>query len=252
MSTSFLAPLRHLAGGRLALALSLALALPAQAAVLISQVYGGGGNAGAPYTNDFVELCNNGPSAVSLSGWSIQYASSAGTSWSNTTPLTGSIPAGGFLLIQLASGGANGVALPAPDVTGGINMSASAGKMALFNTTTVFTGGACPVGNAALQDIVGYGTATNCFQGAGPAPQLSNLLAAKRASCSTTLNNNADFTAVAPDPRNSGGGGGGGPGIPVAAAIHAIQGSGATSPLVGQPVVTSGVVTHLAQGGFYI
>ena len=39
----------------------MATAAPANAAVMISQVYGGGGNSGAPLTNDFVELHNSGP-----------------------------------------------------------------------------------------------------------------------------------------------------------------------------------------------
>jgi hypothetical protein len=54
------------------------LAAPAQAAstdVVVTEVYGGGGNSGAPYTNDFVELTNNGSAAIDVSGWSVQYAS---------------------------------------------------------------------------------------------------------------------------------------------------------------------------------
>src|SRR5262249_37571702 len=54
--------------------------------LVISQVYGGGGNAGAIYKNDFVEICNRGTTTVDLFGWSIQQASSTGTSWS-VTPL---------------------------------------------------------------------------------------------------------------------------------------------------------------------
>ena len=42
--------------------------------VVISQVYGGGGNAGATYTNDFIELYNQTGTAVDLTGWSVQYA----------------------------------------------------------------------------------------------------------------------------------------------------------------------------------
>lgn len=34
--------------------------------IVISQVYGGGGNAGAPYMNDFVELFNRGTTTVSF------------------------------------------------------------------------------------------------------------------------------------------------------------------------------------------
>ena len=59
------------------------LALSSPAAVspdlVISQVYGGGGNTGAPFTNDFVELFNRGSAPASLSGMSIQYTSAAGT-----------------------------------------------------------------------------------------------------------------------------------------------------------------------------
>jgi predicted extracellular nuclease len=46
--------------------------------VVISQVYGGGGNAGAPYKNDFIELHNRSNATVSLAGWSVQYAATGG------------------------------------------------------------------------------------------------------------------------------------------------------------------------------
>ena len=46
--------------------------------VVISQVYGGGGNAGATYTHDFIELYNRGSSTVAIDGWSVQYASATG------------------------------------------------------------------------------------------------------------------------------------------------------------------------------
>src|SRR3954451_3655448 len=63
--------------------------------VVLSEVYGGGGNTGAPYQNDFIEVYNHGTSALSLAGWSVQYASSTGTSW-QLTKLTGTVAAGGF------------------------------------------------------------------------------------------------------------------------------------------------------------
>ena len=69
----------------------------------ISQVYGGGGNAGATFTNDFIELYNYGTTDVSVSGWSVQYASATGTAWQVTT-LTGTIQAGHYYLIQEAAG----------------------------------------------------------------------------------------------------------------------------------------------------
>src|SRR5262245_44639100 len=67
--------------------------------VVISQVYGGGGNSGAQYANDFIELYNRGASAVSVSGWTVQYASAAGSTWSRTT-LSGSIAPGRYYLVR--------------------------------------------------------------------------------------------------------------------------------------------------------
>ena len=90
----------------LCLAASLSLASLAQNAVaastsvVISQIYGGGGNTGAPYKNDFIEIHNISSTPVSVSGWSVQYASATGTSW-QVTPLTATtIPAGGYYLVQ--------------------------------------------------------------------------------------------------------------------------------------------------------
>ena len=68
--------------------------------VVISQIYGGGGNSGATYKNDFIELHNTGPAPVNITGWSVQYASSTGNSWTNKTNLTGIIQPGAYFLIQ--------------------------------------------------------------------------------------------------------------------------------------------------------
>src|SRR5262245_27959505 len=52
---------------------SIAVMAPAASAasssVVISQVYTGGGNTGAPFLNDFVELHNNGSTTVDVTGW---------------------------------------------------------------------------------------------------------------------------------------------------------------------------------------
>jgi hypothetical protein len=64
--------------------------------LVISQIYGGGGNSGASYRNDYVELFNPGSFAASVSGWSVQYASSSGTSW-QVGNLSGAIPGGRLL-----------------------------------------------------------------------------------------------------------------------------------------------------------
>src|SRR4051794_14204193 len=69
----------------------------------ISQVYGGGGNSGAPYRNDYVELFNPSTTTVSLAGWSLQYASAAGPgdfggTSAELTELFGSLAPGQYLL----------------------------------------------------------------------------------------------------------------------------------------------------------
>ena len=185
--------------------------------VVISQVYGGGGNAGATYTHDFVELFNRGTTSVSLAGWSVQYTSATGTGnfGANSGQLT-ELPAvtlapGQFLLVQEATNAAVGAALPTPDVTDAtpINMSGTAGKVALVSTTASLgcNGGSTPCSAGQLAqiiDLIGYGNA-NFFEGAGAAPTLSNTTAALRNGngCIETDNNAADFAAAGPQPRNT-------------------------------------------------
>jgi predicted extracellular nuclease len=218
--------IRHiarLAAGLLLLALVLTLGPlaegPVHAAspnVVISQVYGGGGNSGAPYRNDFIELFNRGTTTVSLSGMSVQYASATGTGNFGGNPIvlpSGSLAPGQYYLVQEASGGTNGALLPTPDAMGSANMSASAGKVALVNSTSglACNGGSTPCSPAQLAlivDLVGYGTGSsgaNFFEGAGQAPTLSNTTADFRASngCQDIDDNSADFSTGAPAPRNT-------------------------------------------------
>src|SRR5438034_3289085 len=144
--------------------------------VVISQVYGGGGNSGATLKNDFIELYNTGAVAVDVSTWSVQYAAAAGTSWQKTN-LSGSIAPGRFYLVQEAAGTGGATNLPIADATGTIAMSATAGKVALVNNQTMIGAIACPTG-ATIIDFVGYGPTANCFEGAGPTAILSNTTAA--------------------------------------------------------------------------
>ena len=93
--------------------------------VVISQVYGGGGNAGATLRNDYIELFNRSASPVSLAGWSVQYASSAGSTW-QVTNLSGTLAPGQYYLVQEAAGAA-GVALPTPDLVDPTPIAMAAG-----------------------------------------------------------------------------------------------------------------------------
>jgi hypothetical protein len=181
-------------------------AIGAGAGLVISQVYGSGGNAGAAYANDFVEVFNPGTSTVDLTGWTVQYATSAGSSW-QATPLAGSVAAGRYYLVQLASTAAVGAPLPAPDATGTTNLAASGGKVALVRDATALscgaTAGSCS-GVASVADLVGYGSATD-FEGTAAAGALSSTTAAlrDRGGCTDSNDNASDFAVAAPAPRNS-------------------------------------------------
>jgi predicted extracellular nuclease len=218
--------------------------------LVIGQVYGGGGNTGAPYANDFVELRNPGAAAVDVTGWTVQYASAAGSTW-QVTVLSGSVPAGGAYLVAEAAGtGGAGAPLPAPDVTGSIPMSATSGKVALVTSSTPL---ACATGCtavAAVRDLVGYGTASD-YEGA-PVPALSNTTAAIRTAGPDTDVNSADFTVGAPAPRGGGGGGEPDPGE-TGLRIHDLQGAAHRSPKEGARVAAvPGVVTAVSRTGFWL
>lgn len=169
--------------------------------VVISQVYGGGGNMGATLTNDFIELFNRGNTPVSLNGWAVQYASSAGTTWAVTSLTNVTLQPGQYYLIQEAAGTGGTTPLPLPDATGATAMSATTAKVALTSSTVPLSG-TCPSGGT-IVDLIGYGGAS-CFEGTAT-PALTNTTAALRgnAGCNETDNNSVDFATGAPDPRNT-------------------------------------------------
>lgn len=175
-------------------------------ALVVAQLYAAGGNSGAPYANDFVELLNRSSSPVDLGGWTLQYASATGTSW-QSTPLAGTIAAGGHYLVQLASTAAVGAALPAPDATGTTNLAVSGGKVALVRDATALTcggsAGSCSA-VASVADLVGYGGATD-YEGTGPAaaPTATTALVRAGGGCTDADDNALDFSAAAPAPSNS-------------------------------------------------
>jgi predicted extracellular nuclease len=223
-------------------------AAAASADVVITEVYGGGGNSGAPYTNDFIELTNNSSAPVDVSGWSVQYASSTGTTW-QVTKLTGSIAPGAAYLVQEGAGAGNGAPMPTPDVSGTIAMSASAGKVALVTTQTALACGSACHADPSVRDYVGFGTAANDSETA-PTPTLSNTTSAARIDpTKDTDNNGADFAVGNPSP-----------GTltstptepPVDAKIHDIQGAAHLSPLNGKVAQNvTGVVTAKTTNGFW-
>src|SRR3989442_9632221 len=135
---------------------------------------------------------------ASLSGWSVQYSSAAGTgAWQVTLLTSVTLQPGQYYLVQEAAGTGGTANLPTPDATGSIAMAAGAGKVALVNNTIALSG-ACPA-VASIIDLVGYG-APNCSE-ASPTPPLTNTTAPLRNpnGASDTANNLPDFT-VGPRP----------------------------------------------------
>jgi hypothetical protein len=227
---------------------ALAAASSAQAvspSVLVNEVYGGGGNSGATWRSDFVELANPTSTAVDVTGWTVRYFSAAGTTPSGTpTVLSGSIAPLHTFLVQESTGAGGTTDLPTPDATGTLTMSASSGRIELLDAA------------GTLVDQVGYGSSST-FEGTGAAPSLSNTTSDSRISpCVDTDNNSADFAAGQPSPQSSSA-------APFECAvtppvsepetIHQIQGAAHLSPFAGQPVNgVVGVVTAEVSGGFWM
>ena len=195
----------------LALSASLLLAGSVPAAVpngpspdlVISEVYGAGGNSGSDYPADYVELFNRGTTTVSLAGKSLQYTSATGTGvFGSITILSGTIEPGQYVLVQAGPGPVS------PDITLVASMGATAGKVVLANGTAGLgcnSAVSCAANGSDTRiiDLVGYGNA-NYFEGAGPALGATNTTSTKRNAegCVETDNNAADFAVSDQDPDN--------------------------------------------------
>lgn len=180
--------------------------------LVISQVYGGGGNTDATFNHDFVELFNRGKEPVNLNGKALQYIAS-GNNFKKTTsvlPLPNvSLAPGRYYLVQLGTNDeARGAPLPAPDFVAGaaeFAMSVDKGKVALVSTETPLD--ECghrqtPCAAGSWIDLVGYGGAS---QGEGTTTGMLNSKTAairKAGGCSDTNDNAADFEVATPAPRN--------------------------------------------------
>ncbi len=193
--------------------------------IVISEVYGGAGNAGAIYSSDYVELYNPTASDIGMSNWSIQYASPGGTTWA-ANPISGTVKAKGYFLIKLAASTGT-LPIPTPDATGTLSVSGYKGKILLASNTTVVTGANPTTAN--IVDKVGWGVADNFsgvtatgFEGSpGPTTNATNALERKANATSNAAsmasggrdatrgngydsdNNNFDFVLSAPNPQNS-------------------------------------------------
>ncbi|MEW1981606.1 ExeM/NucH family extracellular endonuclease [Citricoccus sp. NPDC079358] len=259
--------------------LSATLVVPAQAAtaapsgdaVIINEAYTNGGSANAAFTHKFVELYNPSDADVSLDGWSIQYRSATGEAApTGVIELSGTIKAGGYYLVQGNANGnePNGEALPAADagIDTTVSFSGTNGTLVLANQTEKVS---LPVGSvtaeteaAGVVDLLGYGTSNTFETTAATGPSANNdPKSMTRTDFVDTDDNSADFTATGTvTPTNAAGetaGGGTGepepePEVPTEMTpIAEIQGIGTASEMVGENVLTQGVVTAVySTGGF--
>jgi 5'-nucleotidase len=222
------------------------------AAVVINEVYGGGGNTGAFYDRDFVELVNTSAAPVNLTGWSVQYNSAAGAGTWQKTDLTGTLPAGASFVVGEGFG-TNTAATDVPiDVDGAIAMSGTGGKVALVNTVTALSGCAATCSQLPqVVDFVGWGAAND--SATAPAPATTNPSSVSRnAAHANSANNATDFAlSNPPTPTACGDTCTPAPPGPSEKTIAEIQGTGSSTTLSGQTVKTKGVVTAAyPTGGF--
>jgi hypothetical protein len=147
--------------------------------IVLAEVYGGGGEQGSYWTNDYLLLYNPTESGIDLSTWSVQYAMFHSWHW-DVIYLKGSIAANSYYFIQLGGGGAGRLPLPfTPDVVSNFNINKIKGKIALTNFQNAITV-SNPVGQNGVIDFIGYGNGTNAFEGSGPAAQTSTTESIRR------------------------------------------------------------------------
>ncbi|WP_449400890.1 lamin tail domain-containing protein [Chryseobacterium wanjuense] len=147
----------------------------ANAQIVISEIYGGGGNSGSTLKNDYVVLKNIGSATASLTGATLQYAPAAGTFTQYHTLPNITLNPGQTYLIQEATGGGGTVDLPTPDFIAttvvnfdgspnpsvGIGIAVTSGKIVIANNNVQVTGSTSPN----VVDFVGYGSAANQYEG---------------------------------------------------------------------------------------
>lgn len=174
------------------------------AQIVINEIYGGNGNSGAVFKNNYIVLKNIGTTLVSLTGASIQYAPAIGAFTEYHTLPDFTLGPGETYLIQEAAVEGGVEALPTPDFiattvtnfdgspnkSAGLRISGTSGKVALAGNIVQVMG---PTSSNVL-DFVGYGANADQFKGDGPAPSPTASTAIRR-SLENNSDNMTDFSA---------------------------------------------------------
>lgn len=169
--------------------------------IVISEVYGGGGTIISSYKNDYIQLFNFSSSPVDLSGYTLQIAPAAGSSWS-VVNLSGIIPANHWFLLKGKGSGSSGADLPVADFTGDFDITTESGKIALVSSGSALSTGCAETGENVI-DFIGYGKDVDCSE-TSPGPAHTVVLATSRINFAADANDNgSDFTLFPPNPKNS-------------------------------------------------
>jgi Calx-beta domain/Lamin Tail Domain len=182
--------------------------------IRINQIYTRGGEAGAAFQNDFIELFNRGNVDVDISGWSlniinfsgippnIQYSASGIKIFTSPRNI---IKPGGHYLIRFGGNGSSGQPLPTPDIDlNPMPISDSGGEIILVAKDKTLPFGYCPAApdlTGVVVDYVGYGIAI-CYEGTVTlAPPPDKALTRVGSGCTDNNDNLADFSFATPVPR---------------------------------------------------
>lgn len=183
--------------------------------IRISQIYSRGGEAGATFQNDYVELFNRGQASVDINGWSLNISNFAGVPPNIQISSTGIrlfnpagiiMTPGSHLLIKFGGSGGSGQPITVSDINlNPVPISDTGAQMVLLDKDKTLPFGYCPAapdltGN--VVDYVGYGIAI-CYEGTVTlAPAQDQALLRVGGGCTDNDDNLADFSLATPNPRS--------------------------------------------------
>ncbi|HEX8291712.1 MAG TPA: Calx-beta domain-containing protein [Pyrinomonadaceae bacterium] len=187
--------------------------------LVISQVYTRGGEPGATYRNDFIELFNRSNAAVDLNNYIFQVVVNSPSNPPNaiSTVTIRFVTAGGtfmapgaYRLFRFGSRGEDGAPVGGSDFSD-LNLPGGTGRIALIKgagagtPTNSFVRSGCAAGvDPSLADFFSYGPDICAEGGANfPAPTVTTAALRNNDGCNDTDAAVSDFTNAAPNPRTS-------------------------------------------------
>ena len=179
--------------------------------IVINEVYAHGGERGAAYSSQFVELYNPTAHPISLNGMVLGVNVPDHKELKGLTKLTGTIAPKGHYLIKGVSNGEDGKPLPAVDAQAPLGIPANGAVVLARGEEGVAAanGKSDLAGTPGVIDAVGWSHGdrkeTEAIDKCVEKRCVTESLAYSRVDGRDTDNNKADFTVAAPTPVNSSG-----------------------------------------------